>query len=138
MFALTAASSTVAALGSKVKKVKKQRMMLQEELVQLRGEREEIGIEMDRVRAAYRRDMEVEEERRELNQGLFDIESAVLRGRERAKALGRSDEGPDLGIVEMRERVVGGIGENGLLSAVRDMNAQLEHAASVLEGRTGE
>ena len=135
LFTLTAAASTVTALGKRVRKVKKRKLMLREELVQLRREREEVGIEMDRVRAAYRRGMEAEETRGELNQGLFDIESAVLRGRERARALGRSDEGPDLGIVEMRERVMGGIGENGLLSAVRDMNVQLEHAAMVLEGR---
>jgi hypothetical protein len=134
LFALTAAASTVTALGSRVRKVKKRRLLLREELVQLRREREEVGIEMDRVRAAYRRGMEEEEEKGELNQGLFDIESAVLRGRERARTLGRSDEGPDLGIVEMRERVMNGIGENGLFSAVRDMNAQLEHAALLLEG----
>lgn len=135
LFALTASASTVTALGSRVRKVKKRRLILREELVQLRREKEEVGIEMDRVRAVYRRAKEVDEERAELNQGLFDIESAVLRGRERARALGRNDESPDLGIVEMRDRVMGGIGENGLLSTVRDMNAQLEHATLVFEGR---
>ena len=136
LFAMTAAASTVTALGSRVKKVKKRRVALQEELMQLRRERQDVGIEMDRVRAEYRRGMEVGEEQGELNQGLFDIESAVLRGRERARVIGRSDEGPDLGIVEIKERVVGGIGENGLLSAMRDMNAQLERATLVLEGGT--
>lgn len=135
LFALASAASAVAALGTRARKVKRRRVELRDELVRLRREREEVGVEMDRVRTVHRRGMEAEEERGELNQGLFDIESAVARGRARARALGRSDEGPELGILEMRERVVGGIGENGLLSMVQDMNVQLERAASVLEGR---
>lgn len=119
-------------LGKQVRQINRRKRLLREELMGRRREREEVEIEIDRVRAVHREQVEREEKEFELVQSLRDIEGAVRRGREKAVEDGREDEVPEVRL----EMVVGGAEETlGLLGRVREWNGVLEESARVLEER---
>ncbi|EON62486.1 hypothetical protein W97_01708 [Coniosporium apollinis CBS 100218] len=139
LFGLTEALDAGAALQSRLRAARKEKVALREELLDVRRRRQEVLVRMDQVRAGHARAQKEEGEREALSEGLFDIEVAVQRGRESAGAKGRGEEGPEEGVEGVvRGLVEAGIsakGEGGMLVRVRAVNAFLERAAAVLEGR---
>lgn len=140
LFGLAEALDAGAALQSRLRAARKEKVALREELLGVRRRRQEVLVKMDEVRAEHARVQKEEGQRDSLNEGVCGIEVAVQRGRERARALGCEEEGPVEGIEEVVQGLLGagvsGKGQGrGMLERVRAFNAFLERAAGVLEGR---
>lgn len=107
------------------------------EILALQNSRHEIELETDYEQAVFESEKAKVEERSRVNASLFEIQAAIQSGRERAKRLGREDEGPEVPLSMLLEslgRDVGSVG-GGLLESVKDFNRGLERAAGWLEGR---
>ncbi|KAJ9644041.1 hypothetical protein H2199_003909 [Coniosporium tulheliwenetii] len=86
LFGLTEALDAGAALQSRLRAARKEKVALREELLDVRRRRQEVLVRMDEVRASHTAAQKEEREREALNEGLFDIEVAVQRG---GRVLGR-------------------------------------------------
>jgi hypothetical protein len=131
LFELQSAHLSAHVLASQLRAAGRRKRNLREELMVKRREREELDLEIDRVRAKHREKMEKEDRHFSLVQNLRDIELAVRKGREKAKEEEREEE-PEVGV----EMLVGSVMESvGLLGRVREWNGMLEESAAVLEAR---
>jgi hypothetical protein len=108
------------------------------EIITIQNSRQEVALQMDDETADFNADKASVEARNMVSTNMFDIETAIQRGRSLAKSQGRQDEGPEIPLgmlLEMVGRDVGSAGGGGLLAGVRLFNDGLERAAGWLEGR---
>jgi hypothetical protein len=132
LFELQNAHLSTHALASQLRAANRQKRQLRTELMARRQEREELDLQIDRVRAEHRAKMEKEDKQHELVQNLRDIELAVRKGREKAREEEREDEEPE---VEIEMLVGSAMDSVGLLGKVREWNGVLEESAVLLEAR---
>jgi septal ring factor EnvC (AmiA/AmiB activator) len=121
---ITFAQHSFYSFNSDVRRAKKQKRELREELMARRREREEIEIEIDRVRGEHLAAEREDERQRKLAEDIQGIEEAVKRGRERAV-----DDGPQGAIASAAEDIANRL---GVLNRVRQFNAFLATAAEAL------
>lgn len=118
---------------------KKEKARLTAELLEAKKEHDEIIVEMDYIRDEHHKQREAHKRQLKLNEALFDIEFAIQNGKQRAKELGREDEGPELPlemlISEVSDSVSSRQAGGGLLQQVSEFNKVLEKSATLLEGR---
>ena len=142
LFTLTEAVHTNVALAARLRAMEKEKLGLRRELVEVKKRKEEIGVEMDEVRAAHAARMERVRERMRLQEGMEDVEVAVRRGRE-AEEKGEKVDGEEGREWEMArlegrarrvaEMVSSSTGGGGLLDVIKRFNEKLEKAAEALE-----
>lgn len=136
LFELTEAVDAGTALKGRLKGVLREKLRLREEFLSIRKQREDLALKMDEIRTEHRERVRSKKERDDINAAMFDIEAAVLRGKENAEK-GRENEGPEMPLemlLENRARDVGPDG-GGLLEKVKEFNSALESAAAVFESR---
>ncbi|OCL00684.1 uncharacterized protein K441DRAFT_624584 [Cenococcum geophilum 1.58] len=137
LFELTEAVDAGTALKGRLKGVLREKLRLREEFLSIRKQREDLALKMDEIRTEHRERVRSKKERDDINAAMFDIEAAVLRGKENAEKEGRENEGPKMPLemlLENRARDVGSDG-GGLLEKVKEFNGALESAAAVFESR---
>ena len=137
LFELTEAVDAGAALKGRLKEVLREKLRLRKEFLSIRKQREDLALKMDEIRTEHRERVRSKKERDDINAAMFDIEAAVLRGKENAEKEGRENEGPEMPLemlLENRARDVGSDG-GGLLEKVKEFNGALESAAAIFEGR---
>ncbi|KAL6712487.1 hypothetical protein ACN47E_000364 [Coniothyrium glycines] len=121
----------------KMKLFKSDNAKLRKDILNLQNSRQEVALEHDDLQAQYEFRKAQAEARNSLNINLFDIESAVRNGRNRAREEGREDEGPTVPLTMLLETVSRDVGASGggLLENVKRFNGVLERAARWLESR---
>ena len=137
LFELTEAVDAGTALKGRLKEVLREKLRLREEFISIRKQREDLALKMDEIRTEHRERVRSKKERDDINAAMFDIEAAVLRGKENAEKEGREKEGPEMSLemlLENRARDVGSDG-GGLLEKVKEFNDALESAVAIFEGR---
>jgi hypothetical protein len=131
------ANDTLSAGFQKRKLFKSKNVGRRKKILALQNSRQEIALELDNEQADFEADKEKKEAETRLSTNMFDIQAAIQSGRDRARQLGRENEGPNVPLSMLLESVgrsVGSIG-GGLLAGVREFNSGLERAAGWLEGR---
>ncbi|KAH7634940.1 hypothetical protein B0T09DRAFT_370274 [Sordaria sp. MPI-SDFR-AT-0083] len=136
----TIALDTLHALRKRVKTVQKEKLGLREEILRIRAERDQVSLRMDAIRIKHEVDSKEVLRHTSLSSAMHDIDLAVERGQ----------AAPDLSPTEQKmaglanlefliSRVSGEVcnkgNDGGTLKQIKDFNAFLERAASVLEGR---
>lgn len=137
LFELTEAVDAGSALKGRLKEALREKLRLREEFLSIRKQREDLALKMDEIRTEHKERVRSKKERDDINAAMFDIEAAVLRGKENAEKEGRENEGPEMPLemlLENRARDVGSDG-GGLLEKVKEFNGALESAAAIFEGR---
>jgi hypothetical protein len=134
---LREALDTGSALRRRLKDAAKAKARLRAEFLEIRRQREELSLRMDESRALHAESMRKIKEQNEVNIAMSDIEMAIQRGREHAAKEGREDEGPDMPIDMLLERVAVDVRSDGggLFDRVKGLNVQMEKVAMMLEGR---
>jgi hypothetical protein len=131
------ANDTLSAGFQKRKLFKSKNIGRRKKILALQNSRQEIALELDDEQAEFDADKEKKEAETKLSTNMFEIQAAIQSGRERARQLGREDEGPNVPLsmfLETVGRSVGSVG-GGLLIGMREFNNGLERAAGWLEGR---
>ncbi len=123
-------------LSRRVKDKEIQRQELRQRLLEVRAERERVGVRADAVRTRHEVEGAEAERRRRINSGLVDLETVVALAQERGVGEGEVVEESTGEKLEMvgalaSSRHAGG----GLLKRLREFNGFLERAALALEGR---
>ena len=121
----------------KLKVFKRDNAGLRRDILALQNGRQEVALEQDDVQADYDAEKSRIDVKNTVSSNMFDIEAAIQQGRERARRLGREDEGPHVPLPLVIEDVSRAVGSSngGLLSSMKGFNALLEKAAAWLEGR---
>ncbi|KAF2000637.1 hypothetical protein P154DRAFT_192141 [Amniculicola lignicola CBS 123094] len=122
---------------NKLKEIKQNNGAMRRDILRMQRDRQEVALEYDEVVHGHKRQKNEYESRQKLSTTMFDIEAAIQRGKQRARAEGREDEGPEMPLRMLLGHVSRGVGSThgGLLSYVRKFNGVLERAAGFLEGR---
>lgn len=121
----------------KMKLFRRDNAELRKEILTLQNSRQEIAVEHDDIQMDYEAEKAKVDARNKLSADIFDIEAAIQSGKERARRLGREDEGPEIPLpmlLDMVGRDVSSRG-GGLLTNITKFNGILERAAGWLEGR---
>jgi hypothetical protein len=132
------ANDTLSAGFKKRKLLRKDNLERRKEILQIQNNRHEIALEMDDERAVYDAEKAKAEAKSKLSANMFEIQTAVQSGRERARREGRENEGPERPLsmlIDSVGRQVGSVG-GGLLASLQQFNEGLERAAGWLEGRS--
>lgn len=121
----------------KMKLLRRANADVRKEMLALQNSRQEIALEQDDIQTQYHAEKAEVDRRNQLSDSMFAIEAAVKKGREKARKEGREEEGPDLPLSMLLEKVAGAVGSRsgGLLANVKGFNGLLERAAGWLEGR---
>ena len=122
---ITFAQHSFYKFSGEVRKAKKQKRDLREELMARRREREAIEIEIDQVRSEHLKAEREHEKQRQLVDNIESIEQAIRRGREE----GAKDSGLSSTVVADAEDVASRL---GILKRVKDFNAFLARTAEAL------
>lgn len=117
------------------KRAYRENKQLRDEVCELEKERQKIALENDEATEAFLRKKEELVTRDKLNNSLYDIESAIRNGKEKARREGRENEGPELSLKMMLEDVGMNFGSRGLLSRIKGFNGFLGKAAGIFEGK---
>jgi len=133
LFELTSMLDATAVLEGRLKATLRKKISLREGSLALKSQREDVGLEMDRVRREHLGKKRTFTQRTEINEGLYDVELAIQRGREEAVRTGRQSEKPVWGVQGLVEGLLGNMGEEGLLRRVRTFNEGLEKSAEMIE-----
>jgi hypothetical protein len=112
---------------------------LRDEFLAIQRERDRIDLEIQEVRQKSAKETEAWEKANTLSTRLYNLQAAIARGRERAKELGRENEGPQLPL-QMRLAILArqtssNVSGGGLLESTKALNHALQHEAERLEGK---
>ncbi|KAF2103031.1 hypothetical protein NA57DRAFT_72014 [Rhizodiscina lignyota] len=142
LFDITAAVDAGMVLKSRLKGLTKEKVQLRDELLEVKRQREEVALSIDRVRREHGIWRKTIAGRDELSADLWDLEMAVKRGKEecaKRRERGEEVEGVRMGIEMLAGTVATEITSQaggGLCTRVERFNDILEKAAETLEGRT--
>ncbi|KAM7224449.1 hypothetical protein V8F06_000230 [Rhypophila decipiens] len=143
----TTALDTHHALVKRVKVAQKERLGLRDEIMRIRAERDQVGLQMDMIRKKHEADSKEWMRRTELSTTMHDLDLIVERG-SAAPPLGDSEADKEKKkkaelaglefLMAQVARQVSPQGENGggALKKIREFNAFLERAAGVLERKS--
>lgn len=136
----TIALDTLHALRKRVKVVQKEKLGLREEILRIRAERDQVSLRMDAIRIKHEVDSKKALRQISLSSAMHDIDLAVERGQAAPELSAAEQKMADLANLEfLTSRVSGEVcnrgNDGGTLKQIKEFNAFLERAASVLEGR---
>ncbi|KAL0474415.1 hypothetical protein QR685DRAFT_464136 [Neurospora intermedia] len=136
----TIALDTLHALRKRVRVVQKEKLGLREEILRIRAERDQVSLRMDAIRIKHEVDSKEALRHISLSSAMHDIDLAVERGQAAPELFPAEQKMTDLANLEfLISRVSGEVcnkgNGGGTLKQIKDFNAFLERAASVLEGR---
>ncbi|KAK1780557.1 hypothetical protein QBC45DRAFT_408262 [Copromyces sp. CBS 386.78] len=136
----TIALDTLHALRKRVKVVQKEKLGLREEILRIRAERDQVSLRMDAIRIKHEVDSKEALRHISLSSAMHDIDLAVERGQAAPDLSPAEQKMTDLANLEfLISRLSGEVcnkgNDGGTLKQIKDFNAFLERAASVLEGR---
>ena len=155
----TIALDTLHALRKRVKVVQKEKLGLREEILRIRAEKDQVGLRMDAIRIKHEVDskealvsfrpfeissgghiLTLFQRHISLSSAMHDIDLAVERGQAAPELSPSEQKKADLANLEflisrVSSEVCNKGNEGGTLQQIKDFNAFLERAASVLEGR---
>ncbi|KAK3397925.1 hypothetical protein B0T20DRAFT_235700 [Sordaria brevicollis] len=136
----TIALDTLHALRKRVKVVQKEKLGLREEILRIRAERDQVSLRMDAIRIKHEVDSKEALRHISLSSAMHDIDLAVERGHAAPELSPSEQKMADLANLEfLISRISGEVcnkgNEGGTLKQIKEFNAFLERAASVLEGR---
>ncbi|OAA42806.1 hypothetical protein BBO_04721 [Beauveria brongniartii RCEF 3172] len=127
-------------LRKRIRHVQKEKLVLRQEILRLKAEKEQVALRMDGVRARSERDGSDSKHRLNASNLMHDIDLAVEQGRDAAELSSRARKEAELGNLELiisqvAEQASSNGPTGGLLHQIQDFNAFLERAAAVLESR---
>ncbi|KAM3515543.1 hypothetical protein MY11210_000916 [Beauveria gryllotalpidicola] len=127
-------------LRKRIRHVQKEKLVLRQEILRLKAEKEQVALRMDGVRARSERDGSDSKHRLSASNLMHDIDLAVDQGRDAAELSSRARKEAELGNLELiisqvAEQASSNGPTGGLLHQIQDFNAFLERAAAVLESR---
>ncbi|ORY55474.1 uncharacterized protein BCR38DRAFT_461984 [Pseudomassariella vexata] len=136
----TIALDTLHALKKRVRSVQKEKLSLRNEIIRIRAEREQVALKMDAVRIRHDTESQKTLDQLKLSSAMHDIELAVENGRSAPDLGPKEQKMADLANLELLATRVAGqacgeVGGSGSLQQLKDFNALLERAATVLEVR---
>ncbi|KAI9816010.1 MAG: hypothetical protein M1827_002002 [Pycnora praestabilis] len=145
LFEMTDAVDNNYSLSTRVRQANKEKVVLREELLEVRREREKIALKMDEVRRVHRKESIDTQSRNDLNTAMHDIELAIHRGRMQQEAQRQhqtteiTTEPRTVGLEASIRNVGIGVSSNreggGLLMRVKELNGFLEKVAGALDRR---
>jgi hypothetical protein len=121
--------------ATRYKRMCKENRQLRNDILELENQRLKVALENDEHTENFLREKQELEEREKLSTALYDIQTAIRNGKEKARREGREDEGPELSLKTLLDDVASNFGPHGLLARVRNFNAFLGKAAGILEGK---
>ncbi|KAK2595664.1 hypothetical protein QQS21_006637 [Conoideocrella luteorostrata] len=130
-------------LRRRLRHVQKEKLALRDEIIRLKSEREQVALRMDAIRIKHEADSKESTSRLNASAIMYDIDLAVEQGREAPELSRAAEKKADLGnldliLAQLSDQVSSTSSTGGLLQQVRDFNAFLERAVSVLEPRPNE
>ncbi|KAM7195082.1 hypothetical protein V8F20_007632 [Naviculisporaceae sp. PSN 640] len=137
----TTALDTHHALVKRVRVAQKERLALRDEIMRIRSEREQVGLQMDAIRRKHEADSREGLKRSAISSAMHDIDLAVEQGiaapsletappEQKKKA---ELAGLELLMQRIADQVSPAGEKGGALGQIREFNAFLERAAGVLE-----
>ncbi|KJZ73215.1 hypothetical protein HIM_07412 [Hirsutella minnesotensis 3608] len=127
-------------LRKQVRQVQKEKLSLREEILRLKGEREQVALRMDAVRIKHEADNKESTFRINTSALMQDIEVAIEQGQEapelpREKQKDAEIANLELLLARVADEACSASSTGGMLHQVQDFNAFLERAAQALESR---
>ncbi|KAF2110393.1 hypothetical protein BDV96DRAFT_583931 [Lophiotrema nucula] len=130
------ANGSLNLLHSKDKQYKREARVLREEYLNVQKQRDELALETDDILYGFEQDKTTFNERQELSANMYEIQAAIREGKEKARAEGRENEGPEMPLKMLLDDVSKNAGrDGGMLQSVKNFNGVLQRAAGWLEGR---
>ncbi|KPM43034.1 hypothetical protein AK830_g3560 [Neonectria ditissima] len=127
-------------LRKRVRLAQREKLTLREEIIRLRGEREQVALRMDAVRIKHEEDTKESKYHLDTSATMHDVDLAIERGRD-APELSRAEQKQaelanlELLVPQICDEASSASATGGMLQQVRDFNAFLERAAVALESR---
>ncbi|KAJ6442577.1 mannosylphosphorylation protein (Mnn4) [Purpureocillium lavendulum] len=127
-------------LRKQVRQAHRDKLSLREEILRLRGEREQVALRMDAIRAKHETESQASTRRINASTLMHDIDLAVEQGKGAPEPSRAAQKTADLGnldllIARVVDEASSASATGGLLRQVQDFNALLERAALALESR---
>ncbi|CAH0014969.1 unnamed protein product [Clonostachys rhizophaga] len=127
-------------LRKRVRQAQKEKLALREEILRIKGEREQVALRMDAVRAKYEADNKEATFLLNTSSTMYDIDMAVSKGQDAPQLSGKVQKEAELAnleflLAQITDQVSSSSGSGGTLHQVQDFNAFLERAAQALESR---
>jgi hypothetical protein len=135
LLGLQDANDTGTHRAAKYKRIYRENKQLRNEVHELEKDRLNVALENDEAVADFIRKKQEHMTRDQLSTSLYDIQSAIRDGKEKARREGRDDEGPELPLKMVLDDVARNFGANGLLARVKNFNGFLGKAAAIFEGK---
>ncbi|KAK7430931.1 hypothetical protein QQZ08_002459 [Neonectria magnoliae] len=127
-------------LRKRVRLAQREKLTLREEIIRLRGEREQVALRMDAVRIKHEEDTKKSKYYLDTSATMHDVDLAIERGRD-APELSRAEQKQaelanlELLVPQICDEASSTSATGGMLQQVKDFNAFLERAAVALESR---
>ncbi|KAK4151681.1 hypothetical protein C8A00DRAFT_35681 [Chaetomidium leptoderma] len=136
----TIALDTLHALRKRVRAAQKEKLALREEILRVRAEREQVALRMDAIRIRHEADSKEALRHISLSSAMHNIDLAVEKGQAAAELSPAEQKKADLANLELlisrvADQACTRSDGGGTLKQIREFNAFLERAATVLEGR---
>uniref|UniRef100_A0A0B7JPK0 Inner kinetochore subunit AME1 domain-containing protein n=1 Tax=Bionectria ochroleuca TaxID=29856 RepID=A0A0B7JPK0_BIOOC len=127
-------------LRKRVRQTQKEKLALREEILRIKGEREQVALRMDAVRAKYEADNKEATFLLNTSSTMYDIDMAVSKGQDAPQLSGKAQKEAELSnleflVAQLTDQVSSSSESGGNLHQVQDFNAFLERAAQALESR---
>ncbi|KAK0618538.1 hypothetical protein B0T17DRAFT_538188 [Bombardia bombarda] len=136
----TIALDTLHAIRKRVRVAQKEKLSLREEILRVRAEREQVALRMDAIRIKHEADSKEALRHISFSSAMHDIDMAVEKGQAAPELSAAEQKRAGLANLELlisrvSDQVCTRSDGGGTLKQIRDFNALLERAATVLEGR---
>ncbi|CAI6090411.1 unnamed protein product [Clonostachys chloroleuca] len=127
-------------LRKRVRQTQKEKLALREEILRIKGEREQVALRMDAVRAKHEADNKEATFLLNTSSTMYDIDMAVSKGQDAPQLSGKAQKEAELSnleflVAQLTDQVSSSSESGGNLHQVQDFNAFLERAAQALESR---
>ncbi|PQE15787.1 AT hook domain-containing protein [Rutstroemia sp. NJR-2017a BBW] len=123
------------ALEKRLREGQKKKLLLREEILRVRAEREKVALRMDEIRIAHEKESNEAHQRESLNRTAHDIELALDRGRSSSNATDGGKPNIEIMLKRLAATASSKSDSGGILKQIKAFNAFMERAALVLEGR---
>ncbi|PQE18041.1 AT hook domain-containing protein [Rutstroemia sp. NJR-2017a BVV2] len=123
------------ALEKRLRDGQKKKLLLREEILRVRAEREKVALRMDEIRIAHEKESNEAHQRESLNRTAHDIELALDRGRSSADATDGGKPNIEIMLKRLAATASSKSDSGGILKQIKAFNTFMERAALALEGR---
>ncbi|KAM3083923.1 hypothetical protein ACMFMG_001971 [Clarireedia jacksonii] len=123
------------ALEKRLREGQKKKLLLREEILRVRAEREQVALRMDEIRIAHEKESNEAHQRESINRTAHDIELALDRGRGSSDATDDGKPNIEVMLKRVAAEASSKTDSGGILKQIKAFNAFMERAALALEGR---